>query len=89
MKTLLFLLILVSFKVNAWTIANSSRSGFQGTSSIDVYIAADSCPNANLTASSIEALARDAVEEFWDKVSTSSLKLNIKSITTTSLSGDT
>ncbi|MBP9682867.1 MAG: matrixin family metalloprotease, partial [Bacteriovorax sp.] len=42
-----------------------------------------------LTASSIEALARDAVEEFWDKVSTSSLKLNIKSITTTSLSGDT
>ncbi len=87
----LFLIAITFFYTTnnfAWTLSRSARTGFKTTKSIDVYLGSDSCTNAGVTTAELLAYTKEAVDEFWNTVSTSSLKLNIKGITTTSLSSD-
>lgn len=85
LKFLMFLLLtstcLVSHNLSAWTLNNSSRTGFP-ISDIKVKIATNDCQNANLTASSLDAIVKDAITEFWNKVPTSNLELESLGINT-------
>jgi hypothetical protein len=80
--------ILFTLNIKAWTLSRSDRLGFS-SNKIRVLIGSDSCTNAGITASELRSYTVDAVEEFWAKVSTSSLELNVEEVSNISLSGDT
>lgn len=84
----LMICLVYSTTIFSWTLSRSARSGFKTTKSIDVYLGSDTCSNAGVTTAELLAYTKEAVDEFWNTVSTSSLKLNVKGITATSLSGD-
>lgn len=71
----------------AWTLNNSSRSGFP-VSDIKIKVTSDNCANAGLTASALEAIVQDAIVQYWNTVSTSSLKLESLGLTSASILSD-
>lgn len=81
------LLSLFSASANAWTLSNASRSGFP-TSNIVIKISSNACVNAGFTASSLETLVKDAINDFWSKVPTSSLELSTGGVISVDVSGD-
>ena len=87
MKILIIFMLLNSFNAFAWTINNSTIAGFPVTD-IKIQIGSDSCNNANFTPSTLEALVQDAIDEYWNKVPTSALKLESSGNSGISLSGD-
>jgi predicted Zn-dependent protease len=86
MKILIFLVTFI-FSINsfAWTLMYSDARKYKTSTSVDVYYDSQSCPNAGLTASSIQTLTEEAVDTYWNSVATTSLKLNSKSILNTGL----
>lgn len=71
----------------SWTINNASRTGFP-ISDIKVKVSSDNCANAGLTAFSLEAIVQDAITQYWNTVSTSSLQLESLGVTSVSILSD-
>jgi hypothetical protein len=86
-KYAFLVLFLFSQNLFAWTLNNSSRSGFP-ISEIKVKVTSDNCANAGLTASALEAIVQDAIDQYWNTVSTSSLKLESLGLTSASILSD-
>ncbi len=86
-KFLTFVLILFSQSSFAWTLNNTSRSGFP-VSDVKIKVSSDNCANAGLTASSLEAIVQDAIAQYWNTVSTSSLQLESLGVTSVSVLSD-
>jgi len=63
-----------SFTSSAWTLGNSNRLGFP-LSNIVIKLSSNTCVNAGFSASSMETLISDSINQFWAKVPTSSLEL--------------
>ena len=63
----------------------SDARRYKTSSFVDVYYDNKTCLRAGLTASSIQSLTEEAVDTYWNSVSTTSLKLNSKSILNTGL----
>jgi hypothetical protein len=75
MKIFIFAL-LVSSQSYAWTLNNNFAAAFK-TNKVKVYVDRDTvCDNNNLTPDQLESLIAPAVEEFWNEVPTSALKLD-------------
>ena len=87
MKFLLIFFLLFSSNGFCWTINNSTLSGFSN-SDITIKIGSDTCSNANLTPESLEAIVKEAIDDYWNTVPTSSLKLTIAGNSGISLSGN-
>ena len=86
-KILYIVFFLLTQSVWAWTLNNSSRSGFP-ISDIKIKVTSDNCVNAGLTASALEAIVQDAIIQYWNTVSTSSLKLESLGLTSASILSD-
>jgi hypothetical protein len=76
-----------SITANAWTLSTAARSGFP-TSDIVIKISSNTCANAGFTASSLETLVNDAINDYWSKVPTSSLNLTTGGVISVNISGD-
>lgn len=87
MKKLIILGIFFSTNAFSWTINNTARAGFP-TSDITIKIGSDTCSNAGLTPSSLETIVKDAITDYWNKVPTSSLKLETAGNSGISLTAD-
>lgn len=87
MKFFLLAILLFSSNAYSWTLANSLRYGFS-SSDIKIYIGSDNCTNANLSPAALESLVKDAIDEYWNTVATSSLKIESMGTATISLSSD-
>jgi hypothetical protein len=74
MKLLIVLGLLFSMNANSWTINNSTRAGFP-ISTIKIQIGSDTCSNASFTPETLEAIVKEAIDQFWNKIPTSALKL--------------
>ena len=81
------LLSLVSTSASAWTLTTAARSGFP-TSDIVIKISSNSCANAGFTSSSLETLVKDAINDYWSKVPTSSLNLTTGGVLSVDISAD-
>ena len=78
---------LISINAHAWTLGSSSKTGFP-VSDIKIKIAGNSCVNAGFTPSTMETLVKDAVEEYWAKVPTSSLELTSSGVSALTVTAD-
>lgn len=88
MKYLFFIsAVLVSSNVFSWTLSTSSRSGF-GVSKINVYVSSNACTNASLTVAEVESLTKEAIDDYWNGVSTSSLELSLVGVSSINTSSD-
>jgi hypothetical protein len=87
MKFLIIIIFLFSTNGFCWTINNSARMGFSN-SDITIKIGSDTCSNANLTPASLEAIVKEAIDDYWNKAPTSSLKLVTAGNSGISLSGN-
>jgi hypothetical protein len=76
-----------STTASAWTLSTTARSGFP-TSDIVVKISSNTCANAGFSASSLETLVNDAINDFWSKVPTSSLNLSTGGVISVDVSAD-
>lgn len=77
MKLLAFLAILWSFPVFSYTYTNSVGAGFD-KDRVKIYVTSNSdCDEANITTDDILKYARIAVDSYWNKVTTSRLKIEI------------
>lgn len=75
MRTLIGLLFLLSFDVEAYTLNNNFGAAFKN-SNVNVYVASDTiCPTSRLSVHELAALVKPAINNFWNKVPTSSLRL--------------
>jgi hypothetical protein len=66
----------------------SDDAGFKN-SNIKIYFTTTSCSGAGFSRSKLKSLTEEAVDEFWNKVSTSSLNLEISSTKDIDVSGIT
>lgn len=87
MKFFLISFLFISTNVFAYTLANPLRAGFS-SGDVKVYIANDNCVNANISPSALESLVKEAIDDYWNTVATSSLKIEILGLSSTSLNGD-
>lgn len=87
MKTLLVLFLLIPLEAMAWTLNLSTRKGFS-SGKIDVYVTSESCTNTGISSDDMVSYTQEAIEEYWNKVPTSSLELNYAGTTSTSINGD-
>jgi predicted Zn-dependent protease len=78
--TILLFLILYSNLTLGFTI-NPNMSGFN-SSNINIEIANSDCSGAGFSTAKYQSLIEDAVEEYWNKVSTSSIYLKVTGINT-------
>ncbi len=85
MTTIALLMGLLAPSAQAWTLNNSSRSGYS-SSEITVYVSTVGCSSI-LSTDQVEAYVKEAIDEFWNKVPTSSLKLSYGGTVATSLDG--
>lgn len=84
-KLTIIILALLSNNVFSWTLSRSVRSGYQTTTTVNIYIGSNNCSNAGITASELKSYTEEAVAEFWNTVSTSALRLNVIGISSNSL----
>jgi hypothetical protein len=88
MHKLFFLIsFFFSFEAHSWTLASTARTGFP-VSEITIKISSNNCTNAGFTAATLESLVNDAINDYWSKVPTSSLKLTTGGILPVNLSAD-
>lgn len=88
MKTAFIICILLnSLMAGAWTLNLSTRKGFSA-SEINIVVGSDNCTNANMTADQLKGYVQEAIDSFWNRVPTSSLKITNSGVSTTSLNGD-
>ena len=88
MKFFLMTLLFISTNVFAYTLANPLRIGFN-SGDVKVYIGSDNCVNANLSPTALESLVKDAINDYWNTVATSSLKIESLGVSSISSNGDT
>lgn len=89
MKKLAFIILMLNLATaNAFTLATSAGHSFSN-SEIDIYISGNTCSGAGFTTTKLKKLLQNAVDDYWNQVSTSSLYLNVKDITAIDLSADT
>lgn len=78
-----FFLILFWAEAQAFTL-NNNFGGVYGKSKVKVYVAGNTiCNNLNLTVYDLESMLGPAVNNFWNQVSTSKLRLSSAGFTTT------
>ncbi len=87
MKFLILFFVLIS-NAQAWTLVSSIRKGFSSTN-INVYVATNTCANANLSSSQLESIAKEAMDDYWNGVSASSLELKSAGTLNVDVSADT
>tara|TARA_R110000868_G_scaffold334233_4_gene594949 strand:- start:12191 stop:12970 length:780 start_codon:yes stop_codon:yes gene_type:complete len=85
MKMILLTLIFFSASVFPFTLNNGAGAAFK-TKTIKVNVAAHACANIGITNSELLSIAKEAIDIFWNRVSTSSLELVEGSIV--SVAGD-
>lgn len=78
MKIIISLItILLSYNsVFAFTLVGSSVATYED-GAINIYVGDQACTNVTESPAELEALVQDAIEKFWDRVSTSSLELKM------------
>jgi hypothetical protein len=75
MRVLIYCLIFFSLQAKAFTLNNNFGAAFD-SNRVKVLIASDTvCPNAGVTVNELAEMVEPAVNNFWNKVPTSSLKL--------------
>ncbi len=86
---LIFLSLLVTFKVNAFTLSNSGRVHFPDTT-IKIIIGSNTCSNAGFnSAAELEAMVRESVDMYWNSIPTCALKLEVEGVSSTDTSSMT
>ena len=81
MKSILLLTLFVLFQHSAygWTLNRSTKKGFN-KNKIVIYIANTDCSNAGFSASHLVTLIKESVEDYWNSVPSSALKLEVKGL---------
>ncbi|HXH76753.1 MAG TPA: matrixin family metalloprotease [Bacteriovoracaceae bacterium] len=75
MRFLIFLVMSFSLGAEAYTLNNNFGGAFK-KNKVSVYVASDTvCSNAGVTADELAELVKPAVDDFWNKVPTSALRL--------------
>lgn len=70
-----FLYLILTTTAQAFTLNNNFAAAFK-KSKVKVYVAGDStCTNINVTAADLQSYVKPAVDNFWNKVPTSRLRL--------------
>lgn len=78
MKFIILTFLLFSMDAIAWTLNNNFGGHFKDND-INVYVDSSTvCPNNKLTVNELESLISPAVDNFWNKVPTSNLRLKPK-----------
>lgn len=81
MRLLIIVLFTFSIGAHAFTLNNNFGGSFK-SNKVSVYVAADTvCSNAGVTADELVELIEPAVNEFWNRVPTSALRLNAAGFT--------
>ena len=78
MKYLLLLLFFVH-QTHAFTLSESKGRGFS-SNEIDIHIASTSCAGAGFSTTELRTMVKNAVDDYWNKVPTSALYLDVKDI---------
>lgn len=84
MKTI-FSLFLIPCFATAFTL-NSAGRGF-GNNEIDIHIANTDCSNAGFSVSKLRDLIQDAVDDYWNGVASSSVKLSARAVGSADIDG--
>jgi hypothetical protein len=81
MKTLIIFSLIISVNAHAFTLNNNFGGSFK-SNKVSVYVASDTtCANAGLAAADLASLVGPAVDNFWNKVPTSALRLKAAGFT--------
>ncbi len=75
----ILILLLITFSINAFTLVGSSIATYSNPE-ISVFIGDSSCANLNDSPEELRDLTIKGVEKFWNKVSTSNLKLDVQGL---------
>lgn len=81
MKTL-FLTLLFPLTALSFTINPDTGRGFENNN-INIYIANTDCSGAGFSTSSLASMLKEAIDDYWNAVPTSSIFLKSKGITST------
>lgn len=79
MKYFVILAFFISQSASAFTLSESQGRSFSNDE-IDVFIASTSCDNAGFSTSELTSMVQNAVDDYWNKVPTSALYLDVKGI---------
>jgi predicted Zn-dependent protease len=79
MKTLITFILLHSYSFAVFTLNPDTGKGFK-KNSINIIISNSDCTPAGFSTVKFKDYVEDAVNDYWNSVSTSALKLNVKSI---------
>lgn len=85
---LFFLFFMISTSAYSFHLNPATGRGFN-KNTINIHIASTSCTGAGFSTQKFKDMIEDAVEDYWNSVPTSALKLNVKSIGSIDITGDT
>jgi hypothetical protein len=72
----LFLLILFTFEIHAFTLNNNISAGFSDNN-VSVFVTSNStCTNAQVSKEELSQMVGEAIHNFWNRVPTSALRLS-------------
>jgi len=74
-----FLFIFLSSPAMAFTMSDSQGRAFNNND-INIHISPTSCAGAGFSTSELKNMVENAVDDYWNAVPTSSIKLNVKDI---------
>ena len=83
----IFLITLIT-KASAFYLNPSTGRGFN-QDEINIHIASTSCAAAGFSTADYQDMIEDAVEDYWNAVPTSAIKLHVKSVGSIDITGDT
>lgn len=75
--------VLIPTKANAFTLSNSLAAAFPGDD-VSVNVASHSCTNIGISNDQLLGVIKDAVENYWNSVASSRLRLHSGSLTAVS-----
>lgn len=79
MKLILIIVSIYTNQIFAWTLNSNTAQGFN-KNKIKIYVANTPCTNAGFSTSKYVSLLKSAVKNYWNKVPTSALYLEVKGI---------
>lgn len=79
MRTLLFILLSITQVHAVFTLNPDTGRGFK-KSNLNIIISNSDCSLAGFSTSKFKDYVEDAVNDYWNQVSTSALRLNVKSV---------
>ena len=72
----LFLLILFTFEIHAFTLNNNISAGFSDNN-VSVFVTSNStCTNAQVSKEELSQMVGEAIHNFWNRVPTSAVRLS-------------